>query len=159
MGVFLIHVSRSLLFVVLLCIPVLAAGLDFWRWKEFRRYFSDFYDTKSLNNNINLILRRGQLRLLRVRDFLNTENCLRVNQRYRYFDGKTWLPPSFNYELQRECRSGRNKFSNVRSFIILLSGEGLTSFTINNRTKFFDEKKKRKMKLSGFFFRTHANLT
>ena len=89
MGVFLIHVSRSLLFVVLLCILVLAAGLDFWRWKEFRRYFSDFYDTKSLNNNINLILRRGQLRLLRVRDFLNTENCLRVNQRYRYFDGKT----------------------------------------------------------------------
>ena len=61
MGVFLSHVSRSLLFVVLLCILVLAAGLDFWRWKEFRRYFSDFYDTKSLNNNINLILRRGQL--------------------------------------------------------------------------------------------------
>ena len=101
MGVFLSHVSCSLLFVVLLCILVLAAGLDFWRWKEFRRYFSDFYDTKSLNNNINLILRRGQLRLLRVRDFLNTEYCLRVNQ--RHFGGKTWLPPSFNYELQREC--------------------------------------------------------
>ena len=33
-GVFLSNVSYSLLFVVLLCILVLAAGLDFWRWKD-----------------------------------------------------------------------------------------------------------------------------
>ena len=38
-------------------------------------------------------------------------------------------------------RSGENKLSNVRSFIILLSGEGLTSFSINNQTNFFAEKK------------------
>ena len=31
--------------------------------------------------------------------------------------------------------------SNVRSFIILLSGEGFASFSINNRTNFFGEKK------------------
>ena len=41
---------------------------------------------------------------------------------------------------KRECRSGGNKLSSVRSFIILLSGEGLTSFCINNRTNFFGEK-------------------
>ena len=29
----------------------------------------------------------------------------------------------------------------VRSFIILLSGEGLISFSVNNRTNFFVEKK------------------
>ena len=39
------------------------------------------------------------------------------------------------------------KISNVRSFIILLSGEGLTSFSMNNRTDF--SVKKGKMKLSG----------
>ena len=38
--------------------------------------------------------------------------------------------------------------SNVRNFIILLSREGLTPFSINNRTNFFVTKKKRKMKLS-----------
>ena len=32
--------------------------------------------------------------------------------------------------------------TNVSCFIILLSGEGLTSFSINNRTNFFGEKKK-----------------
>ena len=31
--------------------------------------------------------------------------------------------------------------SNVRRFIILLSGEGLTSFSIYNPTNFFGEKK------------------
>ena len=31
--------------------------------------------------------------------------------------------------------------SNVRRFIILLSGEGFTSISINNRTNFVDEKK------------------
>ena len=35
------------------------------------------------------------------------------------------------YEFKRECRSGGNKSSNVRSFIILRSEEGLTSFNKN----------------------------
>ena len=43
--------------------------------------------------------------------------------------------------VQREYRSGGNKLSNVRSFIILSSGEGLTSFSINNCTNFFGERK------------------
>ena len=47
---------------------------------------------------------------------------------------------------QREYRSGGKKLTDVRSFIILRSGEGLTSFSINNRTSFFGEK--RTMKLS-----------
>ena len=50
--------------------------------------------------------------------------------------------------------------SNVRNFIILLSREGLTPFSINNRTNFFVTKKKRKMKLSGeslFFDNTRKN--
>ena len=34
-----------------------------------------------------------------------------------------------------------DKLSNVRSFIILLSGEGLTSFSINNRFNFIGLKK------------------
>ena len=49
-----------------------------------------------------------------------------------------------------ESRSGGNKLSNARSFIILLLGEGLTSFSINNATNFVGEKSK--MKLSGLFF-------
>ena len=36
--------------------------------------------------------------------------------------------------------------------MILLSGEGLTSFSINNRTNVFGEKKKCKMKVSGLSF-------
>ena len=47
-------------------------------------------------------------------------------------------------------RSGGNKLSSVRSFIILRSGESLTSFIINNRTNFLGEKSK--MKLSGVSF-------
>ena len=34
-----------------------------------------------------------------------------------------------------ECRTGGNKLSNVRSFIILLSGEGFSCFSINYRFK------------------------
>ena len=49
---------------------------------------------------------------------------------------------SFYYEFNRECRSGGNKLTNVRSLIILLPGEGLTSFSIYNCTNFFGEKKK-----------------
>ena len=50
-----------------------------------------------------------------------------------------------HHVLQRDIASigggGGNKSSDVRSFIILLLGEGFTSFTINNRTNFFGEKK------------------
>ena len=38
------------------------------------------------------------------------------------------------------CRRGGNKLSVRRSFIILLSGEGLTSFRIHNRSNFFGVK-------------------
>ena len=52
----------------------------------------------------------------------------------------------------------RNKWSNVRSFIILLSGEGLTSLSVNNRIyvpTFLV--KKDKLKLSRvYFFLEHA---
>ena len=44
---------------------------------------------------------------------------------------------------------GGNKLSNVRSFIILLYGEGLTSFSINNHSHLLG--KKSKMKLSVVF--------
>ena len=63
-----------------------------------------------------------------------------------------------HYEFTRECRSGGNKLSNVKSFIILLSGEGLTSFSINNRTNFFGEKKLNEAFLFVFFLRTRKNL-
>ena len=81
------------------------------------------------------ILRRVRLR---VRDFLSTKQCPRVNQ--RHFGGKTWQPSSLYYEFQRECRSCGNKLSNVRSFIILPSGEGATSFTKGNSASFSGEK-------------------
>ena len=46
--------------------------------------------------------------------------------------------------------------TNVSSFIILLSREGLTSFSINNRTNFFGEKKKLKRSFPGCFFLEHS---
>ena len=49
---------------------------------------------------------------------------------------------------ERECRNGGNKLSNVPSFIILLSREGLTSFSIYNRNIFLCLKIS-KIKLSG----------
>ena len=82
------------------------------------------------------ILRRERLR---VRDFLNSKWCSRVNQ--RHFGVKKWQPSSFYYEFQRECRSGGNKLSNVRSFSILQSGEGSTSFNNDNSANFSGEKK------------------
>ena len=50
--------------------------------------------------------------------------------------------------------AGTTELSNVRSFIILLSGEGLTFFSINNRTNFL--MKKCEMKLSGVSFFENA---
>ena len=39
-----------------------------------------------------------------------------------------------------DCQSGENKLSNVKSFIILRSEEGVTSFTKGNRANFSGEK-------------------
>ena len=50
----------------------------------------------------------------------------------RHFGGKTYKPSSFGYEFWQEYHSGGNKFSNVRSFIILGSVEGLSSFNEYN---------------------------
>ena len=47
------------------------------------------------------------------------------------------------------------KLSNLRKFIILLSREGLTSFSINNPTSFFGEKKESEA-FRGVFFWEHA---
>ena len=57
---------------------------------------------------------------------------------------------------QRECRSGGNKLTDVRSFIILRSGEGLTSFSINNRTSFFGEKRTMKLSVVSVSLRTRV---
>ena len=67
--------------------------------------------------------------------------------RQRHFDGKTWQPSSFYYDLWRECRSGENKLSNVTSFSILRSGERVTSFNHDNSANFSVEKSR--MKNSG----------
>ena len=82
------------------------------------------------------ILRRERLR---VRNFLNSKYCSRVGQ--RHFGGKTWQQSSLYYEFKRECRSGGNKLSNVRSFTILRSGEGSASFNNENSSIFSGEKK------------------
>ena len=85
----------------------------------------------------------------------NTKQCSRVKQ--RHFGGKTWQPSSVcYYEFWQECCSGGNKLSNVRSFIIFLSEEGLISFSINNRTNFFTEKKLNEAFRGVFFRRTRA---
>ena len=49
-------------------------------------------------------------------------------------------------------RSGGNKLSNVRSFIILLSGEDLTSFNNDDSTNFSGEKKKVQWRIMGFLY-------
>ena len=64
------------------------------------------------------------------------------------------IASSFYYEFCLECCSGGNTLSNVRSFIILPSGDGLTTFSINDPANFFGEKKS-EMKPSGVsFFKT-----
>ena len=57
--------------------------------------------------------------------------------------------------LLRECRSGGNRLSNIRSFITLLSGEGLNSFSITVLT-FFGEKSKMKLFRYVYFLKTYA---
>ena len=61
---------------------------------------------------------------------LNTKLCSRVNQ--RHFGEKTWYPLSSYFALKQERRCGGNNLSNVTSFIILRSGEGLTSSNKDN---------------------------
>ena len=43
--------------------------------------------------------------------------------------------------VSENCRNGGNELSNARSFIILRSREGLTSFNIDNAAIFSKEKK------------------
>ena len=54
-------------------------------------------------------------------------------------------------------RSGGNKLSDVRSFIILLSGEGLTSFNNDNSANFPGEKKYNEA-FRGVYFNIKSNL-
>ena len=56
--------------------------------------------------------------------------------------------------LSTPATQARNKLSNVRSFIILLSGEGLTSLSVNNRIyvlTFLVKKGKLKLSRVSFF--------
>ena len=48
-----------------------------------------------------------------------------------------WDEEDYEYEIFSILSTAQN----ARSFIILLSGEGLTSFSINNRTNLFGEKR------------------
>ena len=60
--------------------------------------------------------------------------------------------------LLRECHSGGNKLSNVRSFSILLSGEGSTSFNSDNNVNFPGEKKYNEEFLSVYFLTIREKL-
>jgi len=61
--------------------------------------------------------------------------------------------------VKQECCSGVNKLSNVGSFIILLSGEGLTSFNKDNSTNFSGEKKySEAFRGVLFFYSTRENI-
>ena len=98
------------------------------------------------------ILRRVRLR---VRHFLNTKYCTRVNQ--RQFGGKTWQPSSFYYEFSRECRGGENKISNAKSFIILPLGERVPPFTKDNNANFSSEKWQNEAFRGVYILRRHEN--
>ena len=79
--------------------------------------------------------------------FPNTKLCARLNQ--RHFGSKKWQPSSFHFQFQRECSSGGNMLSTVRSFIILRSTRrGFSQFfNENNHANSSGEKKlKRKQK-------------
>ena len=80
--------------------------------------------TPPINNRDLQILRPGQ-------DFLNTNQCACVNQ--RHCGEKTRQPSPFYCGFQRKCHNDGNKLSNVRSFIILLSVGGSSSFNESNR--------------------------
>ena len=50
------------------------------------------------------------------------------------------MVPVVTTNFSENVRGGENKISNVKSFIILLSGEGVTSFTKDNNANFSGEK-------------------
>ena len=71
-------------------------------------------------------------------------------------DSRRHSKTGFRENDQREYRSGGNKLSNVRRFIILIPGEGLTSCSINNRTDFFGEKSTMKLSVVSVSLRTRV---
>ena len=95
------------------------------------------------------VLRQGQLW---VQDFLDTEFCLCVNQHHFGGDSHCHSSARFSENVVVAGISYQNK--NVRSFIILLSGESLTC---QNRTNFFCWKNKTKQKeaFCSVFFSEH----
>ena len=62
---------------------------------------------------------------------------------------------SFRFWDEDDCEY--DILSNVTSFIILTSGEGLNAFSINNRTNFFGEKKENEAFRGVFFKNMHKN--
>ena len=69
----------------------------------------------------------------------------------RHFGEKTWYPLSSYFALKQERRCGGNNLSNVTSFIILRSGEGLTSSNKDNSAN-LSGKKKSNEAFQGVFF-------
>ena len=127
--------GKTILNVNATCVMSLNTRLSMFSWIFLDDIWSDFStqtDPSPFNNRELYICGRGRLR---VRYFLNTKKCTFVSQ--RHFGGENVIAVIIHYEFTRECRSGGNKLSNVKSFTILLSGEGLTSFSINDRTNFF----------------------
>ena len=90
-----------------------------------------------------------------MRDSLNTKYCVRVSP--ASFWPENLIAVVILLRVLARCRSGVNKLSNIRSFIILLSGEGLTPFSINNRPSVFGEKKKMKLSRVSFCGNTRKN--
>ena len=58
-----------------------------------------------------------------------------------HFGGETGCRRHSTTNVSENCRNGGNELSKVRSFIILRSREGLTSFSIDNSAIFSKEKK------------------
>ena len=68
--------------------------------------------------------------------------------------GKRGSRTSFYYEFLRECRINGNKLSNVNSFDMLPSGEGLASTNKDNRANFSGEKSTVKHSFNSDYFLT-----
>ena len=74
---------------------------------------------------------------------LDSETSTTTSMRFLLSNAHAWTSVILAGKRDSRCHStvcGGNKLSKVSSFIILLSGEGLTSFSINNRTDVFGEK-------------------
>ena len=104
---------------------------------NFSQSVSQSPSNKNLIRDLQII-RRVKTSTTPSTRILSTKQCKRANQ--RHFGGKMWQPSSVYNEFQRECRSSGNKLSNVRSFIILRSVEGVTSFTKGKSVNFSSEK-------------------